>query len=301
MRVLDLNYHHLRYVWAVEREGGVTAAARAMRVAQPTVSAQLRKFETNIGTPLFDREGRRLVLTETGRLVYRYAEQIFGLGAELEARLAGTEAAVASRMRVGVADVIPKLVVHEILKPMLAAGEAIHLTCFEGKPQGLFAQLVTHELDAVISDEPVAPHHHVRAFNHLLGECGVAFYAEPLLARRLRPGFPDSLSDAPCYLPTPGTALRRRLDRWFGAHDLHPRIEAEFEDSALLKVFGAVGGGIFAAPTVIEEQVCRQFGVERIGRTDDVRERFYVITIERRVRSEAVAALVDSARRTLFD
>jgi LysR family transcriptional activator of nhaA len=299
--MLELNYHHLRYVWAVEREGGVTAAARALHVAQPTVSAQLRTLEADIGTPLFHREGRRLVLTETGRLVYRYAEQIFGLGAELEAHLAGKPAAVAPRLRVGIADVIPKLVAHEILKPVLRATEALQLTCFEGKPQGLFAQLITHDLDAVISDEPVAPHHHVRAFNHLLGECGVAFYAQAPLARRLRPGFPGSLSDAPCYLPTPGTALRRNLDRWLDAHDLHPRIRAEFEDSALLKVFGAAGGGIFAAPTVIEKQVCRQYGVERVGRTEDVRERFYVVTIERRVRSEAVAALVDSARRTLFD
>lgn len=297
----DLNYHHLRYVWAVEREGGVSAAARALHVSQPTVSAQLRKLETDLGTPLFHREGRRLVLTETGRLVYRYAEQIFGLGAELEARLAGTPAPLVSRLRVGIADVIPKLVAHEILRPMLVTGEAVHLTCFEGKPQGLFAQLVTQELDAVISDEPVAAHHHVRAFNHLLGECGVAFYAEAPLAGRLRADFPASLSGAPCYLPTPGTALRHNLDRWFDANDLHPQIEAEFEDSALLKVFGAGGRGIFAAPTIIEEQVCRQYGVERIGRTDDVRERFYVITMERRVRSEAIAALVDSARRTLFD
>ena len=297
----ELNYHHLRYLWAVEREGGVSAAARALHVAQPTVSAQLRTLEADVGTALFHRDGRRLVLTETGRHVYRYAEQIFGLGAELEAWLDGKPASAAPRLRVGTADVIPKLVAHEILKPVREADPGLHLTCVEGKPAQLFTDLATHALDAVICDEPIEAHHHVRAFNHLLGACGVAFFAAPALAAELRPGFPASLSGAPCYLPTPSTALRRSLDRWFSENHIQPQVQAEFEDSALLKVFGAEGGAVFAAPTVIEAKVVQQYGVACIGRTDQVRERFFAITIERRVRSEAIAALVDSARRTLFD
>ena len=298
----ELNYNHLRYLWAVVREGGVSAASRALHVSQPTVSAQLRALERTVGEPLFHRTGRSLVLTETGRVVFRYAQEIFSLGSELEGWIDGRSSeTVAGRLRVGIADVVPKLVAHHVLQPALVAGgDEIALTCFEGKPPALFAQLATYELDAVISDVPVEPQHNVRAFNHLLGESGLTFFAHPEDAPRLRRGFPQSLSDAACLLPTPNTAVRRDLDRWFASQDIRPRTAAEFEDSALLKVFGADGLGAFTAPTVIEADVKQQYGVHVIGRIEDVRERFYVVTVERRVQNDAVAALVEAARKRLF-
>ena len=298
----DLNYNHLRYLWAVVREGGVSAASRALHVSQPTVSAQLRKLEAASREPLFHRGGRGLVLTETGRLVYRYAEEIFGLGDELEEVLAGRPATLQGRLRVGIADVVPKLIAHRILAPALrASSRDMHLTCYEGKPSALFAELATLGLDAVISDVPVGPQHHVRAFNHLLGESGLTFFACGPRAVPWAQGFPEGLRGAPVLLPTAGTAVRRDLDRWFAAHDLQPEIVAEFEDSALLKVFGRDGLGVFTAPTVIEDDVRAQYDATVLGRTDEVRERFYVVSIERRVRNEGVAALVQSARRDLFD
>lgn len=299
----DLNYHHLRYLWAVVREGGVSAASRALHVSQPTISAQLRALERNLGESLFHRGGRKLVLTDTGRVVFRYAQEIFALGAELEAYVAGREpSGVHARLRVGIADVVPKLVAHHILEPALALeGGEVDLTCFEGKPATLFAQLATYELDAVISDVPLGPQHNVRAFNHLLGESGLTWFAHPEDAPALRKGFPGSLADAACLLPTVNTAVRRDLDRWFTSLDIRPRTVAEFEDSALLKVFGADGIGAFAAPTVIEDDILAQYGVEAIGRISDVRERFYVVSVERRVQNAAVAAIVEAARERLFD
>ncbi|MDJ0521062.1 MAG: transcriptional activator NhaR [Planctomycetota bacterium] len=300
--MVELNFNHLRYLWAVVREGGVSAASRALNVSQPTVSAQLRKLEAAAGEPLFHRSGRSLVLTDTGRLVYRYAEEIFDLGSELEGVLAGRPASIQGRLRVGLADVVPKLIAHRILRPAIPdAGSDVHLACFEGKPRELFAQLATYALDAVISDVPVEPQHNIRAFNHLLGESGVTFFACGPLAAELRPAFPESLHQAPALMPTPNTAIRRELDRWYTAKGMQPDVVGEFEDSALQKVFGHDGLGVFTAPSVIEAEVIQQYGAEVIGRTDEVRERFYVISVERRVRNEAVAAIVESARRDLFD
>lgn len=300
----ELNYNHLRYLWAVVREGGVSAASRALHVSQPTVSAQLRALEKSVGEPLFHRTGRKLVLTDAGRVVFRYAQEIFSLGEELEGWLAGREPTfLPGRLRVGIADVVPKLVAHHILAPAVDLGgtEEVALSCFEGKPAALFAQLATYELDAVISDVPVEPQHNVRAFNHLLGESGITFFAHPEDAPGLRKGFPGSLGDAACLLPTVNTAIRRDLDRWFASQEIRPRTVAEFEDSALLKVFGAEGLGAFTAPSVIEADVKEQYGVDAIGRIDEVRERFYVVTVERRVQNHAVAALVKAARERLFD
>lgn len=297
----ELNYNHLRYLWAVVQEGGVSAASRALHVSQPTVSAQVRQLEQSVGEPLFHRKGRGLVLTEAGRVVYRYAQEIFSLGTELEGWIAGRESeSVQGRLRVGLADVVPKLIAHRILEPVLAQPD-VALTCFEGKPPTLFSQLATYELDAVISDVPVEPQHNVRAFNHLLGESGQTFFAQPEDAARLRPGFPQSLDEAPCLLPTTSTVVRRDLDRWFASQQIRPRAVAAFEDSALLKVFGARGVGFFAAPTVIEKDVRAQYGVHVIGRVDEVRERFYVVSVERRVQNPAVAVLVAAARQGLFD
>ena len=293
-----LNYHHLFYFWTVAREGSVTRASQQLRVAQPSVSSQLGDLEVALGHKLFERAGRRLVLTETGRTVYRYAEQIFALGGELQDALARSEPEVPIRLVVGVSQVIPKLVAERLLQPALAVAAEVHLVCREGRLPDLLAALAFHQLDVVLADEPADRNVRVQAYSHLLGESGVSFFGAACFAR-LREGFPRSLDRAPILLQAEGTAVRRELDQWFDGLGVRPRVLGEFEDSALMKAFGQRGMGVFAAPTVIEAEVVEAFGVQVIGRTEEVREQFYAISLERRLRHPAVVALAESARRDM--
>ncbi len=295
-----LNYHHLLYFWLTAREGGVSRAAHELHLAQPTVSAQIRALEASLGEQLFDRTGRRLVLTDVGRVVYRYAEDIFSLGRELLDTVRTRPTGRPLRFTVGVVDVLPKLVVHRLLEPALRLGSPVRIVCREGKAERLLTELAAHEVDVVLSDGPGDPAIKVRAFNHLLGECGVTFFASARLARERRRRFPRSLHGAPLLLPTENTTLRRSLDQWFEAQDIRPAIASEFEDSALLMAFGQAGVGIFAAPSIIEAEVRRQYRVQVIGRTDDVRERFYAVSAERKLKHPAVIAVSETARRKLF-
>ena len=295
-----LNYHHLFYFWTVAREGGVSKAAATLRLAQPTVSAQIKQFERAIGQTLLERQGRRVVLTETGRLVFRYADDIFTLGRELQETLKGRPAGRSLKLRVGVANAVPKLIVYRMLRPATEGGEAMQLTCHEGQPEQLLALLATHALDVVISDAPAPSHLHVKVFSHLLGESGTTFFATSALARKVRRGFPQSLQDVPMLLPTPATVLRRALEQWFDALHIRPRVGGEFEDSALMKAFGEAGTAVFPAPTAIAHEVCRHYGVVAIGRTDEVRERYYALSAERRVTHPGVAALTTTARLEVF-
>jgi LysR family transcriptional activator of nhaA len=295
-----LNYHHLLYFWSVAREGGVSRASAALRLAQPTISTQIRLLEESLGEKLFRREGRRLLLTDVGRVVYRYADEIFGLGRELLDTLKGRQTGRPLRLTVGVADVVPKLVTHRLLEPVRALPGGVHLVCVEDKPERLVASLALHELDVVLSDAPVDPGVRVRVFHHLLGECGVSLLAAPLLAAKLRRRFPRSLDGAPLLLPTENTVLRRALEQWFDGQRVRPRVVAEFEDSALLKTFALKGDGAFVAPLAIEGEVCAVYGVRRVGRIEGVRERFYAITAERRLAHPAVVALSEAARRQVF-
>ncbi len=294
-----LNYHHLFYYWTVVREGSVSKAAEHLRLAQPTVSTQIKQFERALGETLLERQGRRVVPTEVGRLVYRYADEIFVLGRELQETLKGRPTGRALRLRVGVANAVPKLIVYQMLRPATAGDTPMQLTCHEGQPEQLLAQLATHALDVVISDGPAAPHLRVKVFSHLLGDSGVTFFAAPALARQVRRGFPQSLQRVPMLLPTPGTALRRALEQWFDQLQVRPTIGGEFEDSALLKAFGEAGTAVFPAPTVIASQVCRHYGVAVIGETEAVRERYYALSAERRVTHPGVVALTAAARAEL--
>ncbi len=294
-----LNYHHLFYYWTVVREGSVSKAAEHLRLAQPTVSTQIKQFERALGETLLERQGRRVVPTEVGRLVYRYADEIFVLGRELQETLKGRPTGRALRLRVGVANAVPKLIVYQMLRPATAGDTPMQLTCYEGQPEQLLAQLATHALDVVISDGPAAPHLRVKVFSHLLGDSGVTFFAAPALARQVRRGFPQSLQRVPMLLPTPGTALRRALEQWFDQLQVRPTIGGEFEDSALLKAFGEAGTAVFPAPTVIASQVCRHYGVAVIGETEAVRERYYALSAERRVTHPGVVALTAAARAEL--
>lgn len=295
-----LNYHHLRYFWTVAREGSLVAAGKVLRLSHPTLSAQVHALEEQLGEKLFVRVGRRLALTEMGRVVYRYAEEIFSLGREMVDTVKGRASGQPLRLDVGIADVVPKLVVRRLLQPALSLPEPVRLVCYEGAYEKLLAELALHTLDIVISDAPVPPGSSVRAFNHLLGETAVSFFGTKSLASSYRRGFPKSLNGAPFLLPLESMTLRRSLNQWFDRHDIKPRVVAEFEDSALLKVFGADGVGIFPAPTVMETDVSRQYGVQVLGRASEVYERFYAISAERKLKNPAVVAITAAARHEIF-
>jgi LysR family transcriptional activator of nhaA len=295
-----LNYHHLLYFWIVAREGSIARATAVLRLAQPTISAQIRSLEGQLGERLFARQGRGLVLTEVGRTVYRYADEIFGLGRELLEVVKGRPAGRPTRFTVGVADVVPKLVAHRLLEPALRLAEPVRLACREDHAERLLAALALHEVDLVLTDAPIPPSVRVRGFSHLLGECGVTIFAVQALAAVRRRRFPRSLDGAPFLLPVEATSLRRALDSWFEARGMRPAVVGEFEDSALLKVFGQAGRGLFAGPTAIEREICAQYAVAVVGRIPDVRERFYAISPERKIRHPAVAAITEAARERLF-
>lgn len=295
-----LNFHHLRYFWVVGREGSIAKASQRLRVAQPTISGQLRMLEDALGHKLLQRAGRGLVLTDVGRMVYQYAEEIFPLGDELLDAVRGRSTGRPVRFTVGVADVVPKLITHRILAPVLGLEDTITLVVLEDRPQRLVAELAAHGLDMVLMDCPLAPGSKVKAFNHLLGECGVSVFGAPALAQRFAPGFPDSLDLAPLLVPTDDSTLRRSLDTWFDQTGLRPNIVGEFEDSALLKVFGRAGAGLFFAPTVIEADVIRQFEVKLVGRVNGLREQYFAVSVERRIRHPAVATITEAARSELF-
>jgi len=294
-----LNYHHLRYFWAVAREGGVGRAAEKLGVSQPSLSAQIRRLEQSLGHKLFARSGRSLVLTDIGRLTLEYAEQIFGLGQEMVDAVHDRPVGKPLRMNVGVANVVPKRVAYRLLAPALKMAEPVRLECVEDQPEQLLADLAVHRLDLVLLDSPAPSTVRVHAFSHLLGESGVSIFGTPALARRYRRGFPRSLDGAPLLLPTSGTALRRSLDQWLDRERLRAPVAAEFEDSALLSAFGETGLGLFPGPTVIESDLVRQHGVQVVGRLPEVRERFYALTVQRRLKHPGVVAVSEAAGRTL--
>ncbi len=295
-----LNYQHLLYFWVVAREGGISRATRVLHLTQPTISTQLKTLETAIGALLFERRGRTLVLTETGHLVFQFADEMFRTGHELTQALARGGGVVPTRLIVGISDSLPKLTTWRLLQPALTITPRFQLTCRIDKTERLIADLAAHALDVVLADAPASPSSPVRTFNHLLGECGVTVFGEASLARRFRRGFPASLENAPFVLQTENTALRRSFDAWCIANEIRPQISCEVEDVALLQVFGQEGLGLFTAPTVVEAQITRQYGVKVVGRLPEVRERFYAITVERKLGHPGVVALCEAARTRLF-
>lgn len=295
-----INYHHLLYFWLVAREGGLVPAGKVLRLSHPTLSAQIHALENRLGEKLFTKVGRKLALTEMGRIVFRYADEIFTLGREMVDAVRGRSTGQPFRLEVGVVDVVPKLVVRRLLQPALSLPEAVQITCHEDSFDKLLADLARHALDIVIADSPVPSGSSVRAFSHVLGETSVSFFAVPSLAKTVRRGFPGSLDGAPMLLPLVNSTLRRSLDHWFDRHGVRPRVVAEFEDSALLKEFGADGVGVFTAPSAVETEICRRYSVSRIGHAPEVKERFYAVSVERRLKNPAVVAISDAARQELF-
>ncbi len=296
-----LNYHHLLYFWVVSREGSIVKATEKLKVAQPTISGQIRELENALGEKLFTRVGRNLALTETGQLVQRYADEIFSLGQEMLQSLKGqTTLDKKIRVNIGISDVVPKLIAHHLIEAVLETHEDVRVSCYEGPHEELILDLAQHKLDVVISDAPNSPKVRVKAYNHLLGESGVSLCGVKKLAQKYRRKFPQSLDGAPLLLPTRKAVLRRDVEDWIEREGIAPIIKGEFDDSALTKVVGQSGAGLFFVPTLLEKEVKKQYGVEKVGDVDSIRERFYAISVERRFNNPAIIALSNKAKSLLL-
>jgi LysR family transcriptional activator of nhaA len=296
----NLNMKHLRYFWAVATHGSIARASEVLHITPQTISGQLRELEDQIGARLFGKSGRNLALTESGQLVFSYADEIFRLTGELQDVIAGRPPASGITLKVGIAMVVPKLLAYRVLAPVLALPEPVRLICHEAPLIDLLADLSVHKLDLVLADSPVNPALNLRAYNHILGESGISFLAAPELAAKCRDNFPQSLNGAPILMPTSSSSLYRALDLWLNRQGVKPRIAAEFEDRALMKAFGEAGVGIFTTPTAVEPDILVKYGVELIARVEDVKERYYAISAERHIKHPAVSTITETARHDLF-
>lgn len=295
-----MNFKHLHYFWAAAKAGGVVRAGQQLHISPQTLSAQIKLLEQRLGCALLRKAGRGLELTDEGRIALGYADQIFALGAELETALGrARQGALTQDLRVGIADAVPKAIAYRLLEPALGAGEPVRLLCHEGRFDDLLGQLAVHRLDLVLADEPMGRQTGVRAFNHALGSTATSFFAAPTLQRTLRGGFPRCLDDAPMLMQSRVSPARRRLDVWLAARQLRPRVIGEFDDAALMKAFGAEGRGVFVAPTVLEAETAAQYGVRVVGRSDELVEEYYAVTVQRRITHPSIAAITAAARDRL--
>ncbi len=296
-----LNYQHLLYFWVVAKEGSIAGASKELRLAHPTISVQIHALEEVLGAKLFERQGRGLVLTEFGRVAFRYAEEIFSLGREFLDTAKGRPSGRPLRLVVGASDSLPKSIVYRILEPAFRLDEQVRVIVREDRSAEAFmGELAMHAVDVVLSDAPAAPGTSVRAFSHPLGECGTTFFAAPELAKTCRRQFPHSLDGVRFLMPSTNSTLRRALEEWFNALDIRPNVVAEIEDLALAKVVGEAGFGVFAAPDVIEKDILKRYEVQVVGRVEALRQRFYAISLERKIRHPAVVAISEKARNEIF-
>ncbi len=299
-----MNFKHLHYFWWVAKAGGVTRASEQLHITPQTISGQIGQIgllEEALGAPLFAKRGRNLELTEAGRLAFGYAQDIFVLGTELEESVRNYPAGGRPvEFRVGVADALSKTIAYRLIEPATRLSTPVRIVCREWKLDSLLAELAAHRLDLVLAGAPIPPSVNVRAFNHRLGESGVSFFASARLRKSLKGKFPACLSGAPMLVPGIDAAVRARLDRWWEANKLRPRVVGEFDDSALMKAFGQRGAGVFIGPTVLESEIETQYGVKTLGRTEEVVEEFFAISVERRVTHPCVVAITGAARSRLF-
>jgi LysR family transcriptional activator of nhaA len=297
-----MNFKHLHYFWVAAKAGGVMRAGEQLHTTPQTLSSQIKLLEDRLGRKLFRKAGRRLELTDDGRTALRYADDIFALGAELEqamrAQRASGERVI--EFRVGVAESVAKSVAYHLLEPALALPEAVRLICHEWRFQDLLAELAVHRLDLVIANEPLARRTSVRAFNHALGRSTMSFFCAPALAARLQGPFPHCLDGQPMLVQASTSSVRQQLEAWLVRHQVAPRIVGEFDDGALMKAFGREGRGVFLAPSVLEQEVQSQYGACVAGRTDEIVDDFYAISVERRITHPCVAAITQAARSSLF-
>lgn len=295
-----LNYKHLHYFWVVAKAGGVGKAAERLNLTPQSISGQLGVLEEALSIQLFRRTGRTLELTDAGRLVLSYAEEIFVLGEELQEALRHHPISRTIQFRVGIADMVAKSVAYQLLEPAMRIAEKPRLQCREGRLDSLLGELAVHRLDIVIADRPMPSKFNVKGFSHLLGECGLSFLAAPSLAASHKGTFPQLLDGAPLLLPGEDAAVRPKLMRWLDKLRIYPLIAGEFDDSALLNAFGQEGAGIYAVPSTISELIQKQTGSILVGQTDQVIEQFYAISTERRLTHPAVLAISQAARQEMF-
>lgn len=294
-----INYKHLHYFWVVAKQGSIARASERLHITPQTISGQISMLEESIGESLFSKAGRNLELTEVGRLVLSYSEEIFSLGTELEDALRNKPHDRPVVFKVGIADVVPKTIAYRLLAPALSLSDPVRIVCRENNLASLLAELALHRVDMVIADGPIPAGINVRGFSHSLGDCGISFLAVPPLAKRLRKDFPRSLDGAPLLIPSESNLVQAKLLGWLDSLRVYPRIVGEFDDSALMKVFGQAGTGSFVVPSPIAKEVAKQYGVQVIGSTEEVREQYYAISVERRISHPAVSAITETAREWL--
>ncbi|WP_036234977.1 transcriptional activator NhaR [Marinobacterium litorale] len=300
MKFHNLNFRHLRYFMVVAQEGSIARASERLNLTPQTISGQLKMLEETIGVELFERTGRRLELTDAGRQALEYAQEIFSLGEAMQRQLHQAEPTSLS-CAIGIADVVPKSIAYRLLAPALELDDPVRLECREGSMEALLGDLIASRVDLILADRPVDAGAHIRAFNHLLGETGISMFAAPELASAYRPGFPQSLQAAPLLLPTDDTVAGASIMKWMSARQIEPDIRVECVDSALIDTFGQAGTGVFCGPSVLEAELQRQHKVELIGRLEGIRERYYAISLERRIRHPGVQAITHRARELLSD
>ncbi len=296
-----MNFKHLHYFWVTAKSGGVMRAGEQLHITPQTLSGQIKLLEDSLGCKLFRKSGRKLVMTAEGRLALGFADQIFGLGSELESAVRGSGGQhQVLEFRVGIADSVAKSVAYRLLEPSMVLPEPVRLVCSEGKFGDLLSRLALNRLDLVIADEPMSRRLSVKAFNHPLGSSPMSFFASPALRQQLRGDFPGSLNGMPMLIQGAAASIRQQLEGWLTRHDLHPKVIGEFDDGALMTAFGREGRGVFMAPSILEAETVAQFGVQVVGRSDELREEFFAVSVERRITHPCVVAITTAARSTLF-
>jgi LysR family transcriptional activator of nhaA len=298
--VATLNFKHLRYYWMVAKTGSIAKAAEQLHLTAHAVSGQINEFEQTLGVELFRKAGRNIELTDAGRRILNYADTIFNTSDQLLDELREQITSRRRTLRIGIADAVPKVVAYRLIQPALTIDQAIRINCREGRLDLLLGELALHKLDVIIADRPMSPGSNVRAYNHLLGECGLTVFATSSLARQHKGQFPQKLDQAPFLIPGEDVAIQAGLLRWFEEHQLRPTIVGEFDDGALMKAFGSAGAGFFVAPTAMQKDICLQHSVVAVGDIPTVVEQIYVITTERRLSDPAIIAMSQTAKNDIF-
>lgn len=288
---LNFSYKHLYYFWVVAKEGSITNAAARLGMAVQTVSTQVRELERSLGYALLKPAGRGLALTEAGIATMRQADQIFHLGGQLPDVISSAVSTPGIRLAVGISDGLPKLVVRRLMQPILREPH-LRLQCHEDEFDDLLGDLALHRFDAVLADRAAPANPNVKLYSHPVGTSALAWYATAPLYAAARKGFPNSLATVPVLLPTTHVATRARLDLWFERMSIRPRIVGEFEDSALLKTFGASGMGVFPAAELVHDELLSQYNVKRVGACEGVEEHFHLIVAEKKVQHPLVQRLL---------
>jgi LysR family transcriptional activator of nhaA len=291
-----INFKHLYYVREVANAGSIARASERLHLTPQTISGQISVLEESLELKLFRRQGRTLELTEAGEMAVEYADKIFQLGMELEERLQQSPNSRSQVFRVGVSDLVPKSIAYRLLEPAIQLNKQMRIVCTEGQLTDLLGELAVHRMDLVIADSPMPPNMNIKGFSHELGYSTLSFFATPELKKSLKGKFPANLNNTPLLIPSEGSALRNNLMRWFHEHHIHPQVVGEFDDSALMKVFGVAGTGILVASTALENNLRQEGNLEVIGRVPELTEQYFATSIERRITSEAIKAITEQAQ-----